>query len=241
MNRTIRTLVGLAASAAMALSVVALAPSSASAATSPKGPYTVLESPGLTVHAGPGSATAALKTVSKGLTVSVDCWVIGWTTVNGDAVWGHVASGTGYGWVADYWLDLQGRTLQQTTLPQCTIKGSYYPGGYFDELSAKGTGSSRSLTVKGWAADYDTLNTSVHVVAYIFRGSTFVKTSEGIASGSRPDVHKAYPYCSNNTGFSYSISLPNAAATYTVKMYAMDTGSGLLYPLLDSPKTITVK
>ncbi|MCL2471705.1 MAG: hypothetical protein FWF25_08215 [Propionibacteriaceae bacterium] len=239
MNRTLRTLVGLAASAALALSVVALAPSSASAASNPKGPYTVLESPGLTVHTGPGSNYAALSTIPKGKTVSVDCWIDS-TSVYGDTVWGRVTWGTGYGYVADYWLDLQGKTLKQTTLLQCPWKG-VLGTGYLDSLSAHGSGNSRYLTVTGWAADTDTLTTPTHVVAYIYRGSTLVTISGVDASGPRPDVHKVHPEFNINTGFSYSIALPNASATYTVKMYARDFPSGYMYPLIHSPKTITVK
>ncbi|MCL2471706.1 MAG: hypothetical protein FWF25_08220 [Propionibacteriaceae bacterium] len=239
MNRTIRTLVGLAASAALALSVVALAPSSASATPLGVGTYKIIESPSATVHAGPGSNYAALGTISKNTYQQFDCWTTG-TSVNGDAVWGRIAGQTGFGYVADYWLDFHNDTINHSGLPRCPAP-TIAPVGYFDSVSLGGSGSNRYVTVKGWAADVDTTNPWVETVTYIYRGSTLLSWRNMTTGDSRPDVHKVYPYFGNKTGFAYSEAIPKTPGTYTVKVYAMDSPSGILYPLHNGTKTVTIK
>ncbi|MCL2471367.1 MAG: hypothetical protein FWF25_06470 [Propionibacteriaceae bacterium] len=240
--KKIRVLAGLVASVALLAGMVSVMPSAAQAAstykiiTSPKG-----EAVPSIPRIGPGSNYAMLGTPAKA-SQSFDCWVKG-TPVHGDYIWGRIA-GTGNGFIADWWIQLNGKTLN-TKLPQCPgATSNKTPVGFLDSVSVfAGNSTNRggnTVVFTGWATDPDKLSSNVTIVVYAQQGSYLYKLGSGTTGGTRADVKKVHPTYSNKTGYAVYVQVASGVPT-TYKVYAVDVNTGAQTLLTYGTKTLTAK
>ena len=83
--------------------------------------WTYSVSDNVNVRSGPSTSDTLVTTLTKGASYTFDCYATG-TSVNGDNIWGHLKDGRGY--VADWYINVGGKTLAQAGLPVCAISGS---------------------------------------------------------------------------------------------------------------------
>lgn len=87
------------------------------------------------------------------------------------------------------------------------------------------TGSTGTVTVRGWAFDPDSPNTSLSVHIYAKTSSNeSVYIGQTVANKSRQDVNGVYG-CGDNHGFEATIST-DLVGTYTIMAAALDTKEG---------------
>ncbi|MCL2482798.1 MAG: hypothetical protein FWF43_05170 [Propionibacteriaceae bacterium] len=239
--KKIRIVAGLVASVALLAGTVSLMPSAAQAAST----YPIIQSslsepvPDY-ARLGPGSNYSVMNTFVTYKSQSFSCWTTG-TSVHGDNIWGRLA-GTGNGFIADWWIQLKGKTLANTGLPRCGGTGKV-PVGYFDSLTYTNDPKSpgeRIVTVHGWATDPDKLSSKVAIVVYAQDTGRLMQLGTGQTGATRADVKKVHPTYSSTTGFNVSVTVGSGIPT-TFKVYAVDLNSGIQYLLSNGTKTLAAK
>lgn len=94
--------------------------------------------------------------------------------------------------------------------------GQVDPIGSLDAVSSP---AARTVTVRGWAFDWDSTDS---IDVHVYAGSTFLGAAR--ADGVRNDVRAAYPTRTGNHGF--SVSLPAPVGTQSICVYGINVSAG---------------
>lgn len=112
-----------------------------------------------------------------------------------------------------------------------TVPADSPPTGVVDEI----IGGAGTVSVRGWAFDYDDVSQPVGIHVYI--GTTCIGTC--MADLERPDVNNAYPGVGNYHGYNATFNV-NFTGTQTVSVYAIDLTRNSNNVLLGS-RTVTIQ
>jgi len=132
----------------------------------------------------------------------------------------------------------QTQPLPQTQpAPNPNAAKGHNPVGYLDSVTA----ANGTVTVKGWAFDWDKVGASLDIHVYIGGPSgTGEGHGDGVANLSRPDVGQAYPGAGNNHGFSHTVTT-SKRGQQTVYVYAINASGTSGVNVLVGTATVDIR